>query len=343
MGLIEKLKNKVYIIAEMSANHSGKLENALEIVRQAKLAGADCVKIQTYTANTITIDCDSEDFQIKGGLWDGYTLYDLYNQAYTPWEWHAPIKKKCEEMGIDFLSTPFDKTAVDYLEDLGVESYKIASYELVDIPLISYIAKKGKPIIMSCGMGSKEEIWEAIEACYKEDNTDIVLLKCCSEYPAILGDMNLATINYMKEEFKLPVGLSDHSQGYMADIIAVAAGAEVIEKHVRLDNDMESADSGFSMPMKEFAEMVKKVRETEMILGRATFELSPTEKSGMTARRSLYIVEDIKKGDVFTEKNIKSIRPAYGLSPKFYNDIIGKRVNRDVKKGTPLSWELLQQ
>lgn len=341
MKLREILKDKVYIIAEMSANHAGKLENALEIVRQAKAAGADCVKIQTYTADTITIQSDKDEFQIKGGLWDGYTLYDLYKDAYTPWEWHAPIKAECQKIGIDFLSTPFDKTAVDYLENLGVAFYKIASYELVDIPLISYVAKQGKPMIMSCGMASEEEIKDAVEACYKENNRDIILLKCCSEYPAVLSDMNLAVISYMKEKFGLPVGLSDHSEGYIADVIAVAAGAQVIEKHVCLDKTIESADSGFSMPMSEFKEMVQMVRETERILGKASFELSQTEKNGLSARRSLYVVEDIKEGEVFTEKNVRSIRPSYGLAPKHYDSVIGKRAGCDIERGTALKWKMI--
>lgn len=342
MNLREKLKERVYIIAEMSANHAGKLENALEIVRQAKEAGADCVKIQTYTADTITIDCDKEEFQIKGGLWDGYTLYDLYKDACTPWEWHAAIKEECQRVGVDFLSTPFDKTAVDYLEALGIAFYKVASYELVDIPLISYIAEQGKPIIMSCGMASEEEITEAVEVCYKKNNRDIVLLKCCSEYPAILKDMNLATINYMKEKYQLPVGLSDHSEGYLADVIAVAAGAQVIEKHVCLNKTIESADSGFSMPMEEFQEMVQKVRETEIILGKASFELSSTEKSGKSARRSLYVVEAVKRGELFTEKNVRSIRPSYGLAPKYFDTIIGKKASCDIDRGTALKWELVE-
>lgn len=342
MQLNELLKKKVYIIAEMSANHAGKLENALEIVRQAKAAGADCVKIQTYTADTITIECDKEEFHINGGLWDGYTLYDLYKEAYTPWEWHLAIKEECERVGVDFLSTPFDKTAVDYLEDLNVEFYKVASYEIVDIPLISYIAEKGKPIIISCGMANEQEIEEALEACYKKNNRDIVLLKCCSEYPAILKDMNLATIKYMKEKFKVPIGLSDHSEGYMADILAVAAGAQVIEKHVCLNRRIESADSGFSMPMDEFKEMVQKVREAEEIMGKVSFELSHSEQKGKLARRSLYIVEDIKKGEVFTENNVRSIRPSYGLEPKYFDEILGRKANCNIERGTALKRDMIQ-
>ena len=332
-----------YIIAEMSANHAGKLENALEIVRQAKRSGADCVKIQTYTADTITINSNKDEFIVKGGLWDGYKLYDLYKEAYTPWEWHEAIKEECEKQNIDFLSTPFDKSAVDFLEKIGIGFYKIASYELVDIPLISYAAEKGKPMILSCGMASQQEIQEAVEACYMKKNEQIVLLKCCSEYPAVLEDMNLATIAYMEEQFHLPIGLSDHSEGYMTDVIAVAAGAQVIEKHVCLDKSVKSADSGFSMEMAEFAKMVEMVRKTERIMGNPTYELSQKEKNGLATRRSLYVVNNMKKGENFTEKNVRSIRPACGLEPKYLYDVYGKKASEDIEEGSALTWEMVME
>lgn len=336
-------KDRVYIIAEMSANHAGKIENAFEIVRQAKAAGADCVKIQTYTADTITIPCEKPDFRINGGLWDGYTYYDLYKEAYTPWEWQARIKDECEKNGVDFLSTPFDNTAVDFLEDLGVNAYKIASYELVDIPLIEYAAQKKKTMIISCGMGSEEEIRDAVEACVRQNNNDIILLKCCSEYPAKMEDMNLALIPVMKEKFNVSVGLSDHSAGYEAAVLAVAAGAKVIEKHVMLDSAEDNPDKGFSMTMSEFREMVQMVRRTEMILGTGEFLLSQTELEGRKGRRSLYAVKDIKIGEEITAENVRSIRPGFGMSPKFYVDILGKKAKCNIEYGTALTEEMISE
>ena len=266
MRLYEALKNdQVYVIAEMSANHAGKLENALEIVRKAKQAGADCLKIQTYTADTLTLDCDNEFFRIHGGLWDGYKLYDLYKEAYTPWEWQPTIKAECDRVGIDFLSTPFDRTAADFLEKMECEAYKIASFELVDIPLIEYVASKGKPLIISCGMGSVEEIDDAVKACSGMGNEQIVLLKCCSEYPANWDDMHLANIPDMKKRFGVPVGLSDHSMGSLAAVVGVSLGACVVEKHVCLSRKVKNPDSEFSMEMDEFAQMVKDVRAAKRI------------------------------------------------------------------------------
>ena len=334
-------KDKVYIIAEMSANHAGKIENAFEIVRQAAKAGADCVKIQTYTADTLTIPCDKPEFKIHGGLWDGYTFHELYGAAYTPWEWQDDIKKECEKCGVDFLSTPFDNTAVDFLEGLSVEAYKIASYELVDIPLIKYAASKGKPMIISCGMGSEEEIEDAVNACRSVGNDQIVLLKCCSEYPAKIEDMNLGLIPVMKNRFNVTVGLSDHSAGYEAATLAVAAGARVIEKHVMLDSAEDNPDKGFSMTMTEFKEMVDMVRRTEIILGSGEFKLPEKEEAGKFWRRSLYAVKDIKKGEVLTSENVRSIRPAYGLEPKYYEEILGKKALCDIEYGTGLKKEMI--
>lgn len=337
MNLYNKIHaGGVYVIAEMSANHGGSIENAYKIIEEAAKAGADCVKIQTYTADTLTIDCDKPCFRIKGGLWDGYTFYDLYKDAYTPWEWQDDLKKKCEEVGVDFLSTPFDNTAVDFLESINVEAYKIASFELVDIPLIEYAASKGKPMIMSCGMASPEEIQEAINACKRQGNHQIVLLKCCSQYPAKYDDMNLSVIPDMKERFGVTVGLSDHSFGSLAPIVAVTLGARVIEKHVRLDEDVDSADSGFSMKMSEFKQMVNDVNNAILVQGKATYELTDNELSGLTGRRSLFAVKDIKKGEKFTKDNVRSIRPSDGIKPKYYNELLASTAKMDYEFGDPI-------
>lgn len=326
----------VYTIAEMSANHAGKLENALEIVRRAKEAGADCLKIQTYTADTLTLDCDNEYFRVKGGLWNEYKLYDLYKDAYTPWEWQPIIKAECDKVGIDFLSTPFDRTATDFLEDMGCEAYKIASFELVDIPLIEYVASKGKPMIISCGMGSVEEIGEAVDACKRVGNEQIVLLKCCSEYPAKWEDMHLANIPDMARRFGVPVGLSDHSMGSLAAVVGVALGACAVEKHVCLSRKMKNPDSEFSMEMDEFAEMVRQVRAAKQIAQGPDYSLTPSEQASTVFRRSLFAVKDIQKGETFTEENIRSIRPSCGLKPKYRNAILGRRAKRTISRGEPL-------
>lgn len=337
MQLYNRLKkNQVYIIAEMSANHAGKIENAFKIIEEAAKAGADCVKIQTYTADTLTIDCDREPYRIKGGLWDGYNYYKLYQEAYTPWEWQPELKKKCEEVGVDFLSTPFDRTSVDFLEDLEVEFYKIASFELIDIPLIEYVAAKGKPMIMSCGMGSVEEIEEALAACKRQGNEQIILLKCCSQYPAKYEDMNISVIPDMQKRFGMPVGLSDHSMGSLAPVVAVSLGAKVIEKHVCLSRSIENPDAGFSMEIEEFADMVEQVHNTVKVMGHPTYELTEHEKSGLSVRRSLVAVKAIQAGEIFTEENVKSIRPAIGIKPKYYSDLIGKTAKRSYQFGEPI-------
>lgn len=341
MTLYEKLTSGVYVIAEMSANHAGKLENALELVGVAKRAGADCLKIQTYTADTMTIDCDNECFRIKGGLWDGYKLYDLYKEAGTPWEWHAAIKAECEKEGLDFLSTPFDKTAVDFLENLGVEFYKIASFELVDIPLIEYAASKGKPVVISCGMGTPEEIQEAIEACRRQGNQQIVLLKCCSEYPANYADMNLATIPDMRERFGVPVGLSDHSMGSIGAVVGVSLGACVVEKHFCLSRAIKNPDSEFSMEPEEFAAMVKDIRAAEQICGKVSYERTPSEQASTAFRRSLFAVKDIAAGERFTKENVRSIRPSFGLKPKHYSDLLGVKAGKSYIRGEPIQAEEL--
>lgn len=334
MNLYNKINSgEPYIIAEMSANHCGDPAVAFKIIEEAAKAGADCLKIQTYTADTLTVNCSDEPYMIKGGLWDGYNYYRLYQEAMTPWEWQKDLKQKCESEGMDFLSTPFDSTAVDFLEELGVEFYKIASYELVDIPLIEYVASKHKPIVMSVGMGSEEEIREALEACYRQSNRQIVLLKCCSQYPARYEDMNLSSIPRLRELFNVPVGLSDHSPGSLGPVVAVAQGAVVIEKHVCLSRDMGGPDAGFSMEMEEFAQMVRDVRNTVKILGKPTLELTENEKKGLCGRRSLVAVKEIRKGEIFTPENLRSIRPAIGIKPKYYRDLLGKPASRDYRFG----------
>lgn len=344
LHLKDKLsKNEVYTIAEMSANHAGKLENALKIVHAAKKAGADCLKIQTYTADTITIKSDREEFKLKGGLWDGYTLYDLYSEAYTPWEWQPIIKEECDKVGIDFLSSPFDKTAVDFLEKINCEAYKIASFEIVDIPLIEYVASKKKPVIISCGMASEEEIQEALDACFRMNNKDIVLLKCCSEYPTNINNLNLRMIPNMKHKFNTFVGLSDHSMGYMADVIAVSMGAQVIEKHFCLSRKIDNADCDFSMEPDEFLEMVEKIRDTEKMMGNIAYGPSEAEYEEFKSRRSLYVVQDVKKGELFTEKNVRSIRPNNGMEPRYLKRVIGKKAKKNLTSGIPLEWEMIEK
>ena len=338
--IFEKIKdNGVYVIAEISANHAGKLENALKIVQEAAKIGVDCVKIQTYTADTITIDCDNEYFKISGGLWDGYKLYDLYREAATPYEWHQAIKEECEKCGVDFLSTPFDKSAVDFLDNLGIEAYKIASFELVDIPLIKYAAKKGKPMIISCGMGNEEEIQDAIDACNRVGNNQIVLLKCCSDYPANWADMHIANIADMKNKFKVEVGLSDHSMGSLAAVVAVASGATVVEKHICLSRAIKNPDSAFSMEVSEFGKMVEDVHNAVKIKGTVKYGPNPSEIKNLKFRRSLFAVKDIKAGEAFTEENVRSIRPSSGIKPKHLEALLSKKAKRDIPYGTPIMTE----
>lgn len=328
---------KTYIIAEMSANHAGSLERAKEIIHVAKESGADCIKIQTYTPDTITIDCDNKFFHIDNGTWEGENLYHLYEKAYTPWEWQAELKDEAEKIGIDFFSTPFDKTAVDFLEDIGVGFYKIASFEVVDIPLIEYVASKGKPIIMSTGMASLGEIEDAVHAIRSQGNAQIALLRCASAYPAITDEMNLATMVNMKETFGVPVGLSDHSMGSVGAVTAVALGASIIEKHFCLDRAIDNPDASFSMNPSEFQQMVKDIRQAEKAIGNVRYGASEQEKDSVVFRKSIFCVRDIHAGDILTTDNIRVIRPGYGMKPIFYHDILGKHAIRDIKRGTPLS------
>lgn len=331
--------NPAYIIAEMSANHAGSIERALELIHVAKEAGADCVKIQTYTPDTMTIDCRNEYFQIEKGTWEGDNLYSLYQKAYTPWEWQEQLRDEAAKVGIDFLSTPFDHTSVDFLENLGVGFYKIASFELVDIPLLEYIASKKKPIIMSTAMGTLEEINEAVEAVYRTGNKQLALMKCSSAYPAKSEEMNLSTIRDLKARFDIPVGLSDHSMGYFGAATAVAMGANIIEKHFCISRAIKNPDSSFSMEPEEFREMVCQVREVEKAMGKVYYGVSKQEESNTCFRRSLFVVEDIAPGEAFTPENIRSIRPAYGLKPKYYKEVLGKTAKRELKRGTPLAFE----
>ena len=336
------MRRSTYIIAELSANHGHKLENALASVRAAKAAGADVIKIQTYTADTITLDCDSADFQVKSGtLWDGTTLYQLYKQAYTPWEWHQAIFDEAKKIGIDCFSTPFDKTAVDFLEELGNPIYKIASFEITDIPLIEYAASKHKPMVISTGIATPEDIQLALDACHRVGNYDITLLHCVSAYPAPLEDVNLHTMMDMAERYGVRVGLSDHTMGSDVAIAAVALGASMIEKHFILDRTIGGPDAAFSMQQDEFASMVQSIRNVEKALGSVAYKTNPATIKGREFSRSLYVAEDMKAGDIITEQNVRSVRPGYGLAPKFLPEILGKRVNRDLKKGDRMILEYI--
>ena len=336
MDLYRKLI-KTYIIAEMSANHAGSKERALEIVHAAKESGADCIKIQTYTPDTMTIDCDNRYFHIDQGTWEGENLYKLYQKAYTPWEWQADIKAEAEKVGIDFLSTPFDRTSVDFLEGIGIEFYKIASFELVDIPLLKYVASKGKPIIMSTGMSTLSQISEAVETIRSNGNPELVLLRCASAYPAITDEMNLKTIPHMSEMFNVPVGLSDHSMGSVGAVAAVALGAKVIEKHFCISRSIENPDATFSMEPEEFRQMVNDIRQAETAVGEVHYGITKQEETNVVFKRSIFCVNDIKKGETFTNDNIRVIRPGYGLEPKYYENIIGMKATRDISRGTPVN------
>ncbi|MBP2662831.1 MAG: pseI1 [Firmicutes bacterium] len=331
-----------YLIAEMSANHAGDVDRAIKIIQAAKKSGADCIKIQTYTPDTLTIDCDKEYFQISKGTWNGENLYTLYQKAYTPWEWQERLKAEAEKVGLDFLSTPFDKTAVDFLESIGVDFYKIASFELVDIPLIKYIASKQKPIIMSTGMGTLGEIEEAVNTVLAQGNKKLCLLKCSSAYPAVPDDMNLRTIQNLKNTFNVAVGLSDHSLGVIGAVTAVAMGANVIEKHFCISREIENPDAFFSMEPQEFKNMVEDIRTAEKAMGKVSYHLSEREKNSRLLRKSIFVVKAVKKGEVFTEKNLRVIRPGYGLEPKRYEEILGKTATQDIEEGTPLGWGLIK-
>ena len=332
------LKSKVFIIAELSANHNGSIEIAIETIKAAKRAGADCIKLQTYTANTITLDSDSEDFLIKGTLWDGKRLYNLYNEAYTPWEWHETLFKVAKQEGLVCFSSPFDKTAVDFLENLNVPAYKIASFEITDIPLIEYVASKGKPIIISTGIAKIEDIELALATCKKVGNNSIALLKCTSSYPAPINEANISMIKDLQQKYGVIVGLSDHTIGATVPIVATCFGAKIIEKHFIIDRSIGGPDADFSMNEVEFTQMVKSIREAESSIGVIDYNLTEKQTKGREFSRSLYVVNDAKAGDLATDFNVKSIRPGFGMHPKHYDDIVNKKhFSKDVFKGERLT------
>ena len=327
--------NRVFIVAELSANHNGSKDVALKTIRAAKRAGADAVKFQTYTADTITLDCQNEDFKIKEGtLWDGRYLYDLYQEAYTPWEWHRELYDVAKAEGLICFSSPFDKSAVDFLESLGNPIYKIASFEITDVDLIAYAARKGKPMVISTGIATEEDIRLAVDTCRSAGNNDITLLKCTSSYPAPIEEANLCMIADLANRFKVKVGLSDHTLGSIAGITAVSLGACMIEKHFILDRSIGGPDAFFSMNELEFSQMVKDIRTVESAIGQVNYEPTDKMKAGRAFSRSLYVAENMKKGEVITEINVRSVRPGYGLHPKYLPEILGKKVNRDIEKGT---------
>lgn len=328
---------KAIIVAELSANHAGSLSTAIDTIRAAKKAGADAIKFQTYTADTLTLDCHNPDFIINNGsIWDGRNYYDLYKEAYTPWEWHEDLYRVAREEGLIVFSTPFDKTAVDFLETLNNPIYKIASFEITDIPLIEYAASKMKPMVISTGIAEIEDIELAIDACRRMGNNDITLLKCTSSYPAPIEEANLSVIKDFAERFDVKVGLSDHTIGSIAPIVAVTQGAVMIEKHFIIDRSLGGPDATFSMDVHEFAQMVKDVRMAEAAIGNTTYNLTEKQKAGRCFSRSLYVSKDVEKGDIVTEENIKSIRPGYGLHPKYLKMCLGKKFNRNIEKGTRL-------
>jgi len=329
--------NTVWIIAELSANHNHDFDQAVQLIKAAKEAGADAIKLQTYTPDTITIDCDNEFFRIrKGTIWEGKNLYELYKEAYTPWEWQPKLKEIANDLGMDLFSTPFDNTAVDFLEEMSIPAYKIASFELVDIPLIQYVAATGKPIIMSTGMATLAEVDEAVTAARKAGCKEIALLKCTSVYPAKPEEMNLRTIPHMAEVFGVPVGLSDHTLSIAVPVAAVVLGACIVEKHFTLSRKTPGPDSAFSMEPHEFKAMVDAIRTTEKALGKVSYEVTEHEASSRVFRRSLFVVKDMKAGDVLTEENVRSIRPGYGLHTRHLNHVLGKKAACDVKRGKPL-------
>ena len=333
-------ESEVFIIAELSANHNGSLETALETVRAAKRAGVNCIKLQTYTADTLTIDCDKDDFIIKSGsIWDGKNYYQLYKEAYTPWEWHSEIMRVAKEEGLICFSSPFDKTSVDFLETLNVPAYKIASFEITDIPLIEYVAAKGKPVIISTGIAELEDIELALDACRRMGNNDIALLKCTSSYPAPIEEANMSMVQDLASRFGVISGLSDHTMGSTVPVVATCFGAKIIEKHFILDRSIGGPDASFSMDEQEFTEMVKAVREAEKAIGVVDYTLTEKQIKGRDFSRSLYVVEDMMEGDIITEKNIKSIRPGFGLHPKYFHEVLGKTVNKSIEKGSRLVFE----
>lgn len=338
------LGSPVYIVAELSANHNQNLERAVQIIRAAKEAGADAIKLQTYTPDTLTICADQPWFRVSGGtLWDGRTLHDLYSEAYTPWEWQPKLKQVANDLGMDLFSSAFDATAVDFLEEMGVPVHKVASFELVDLPLIEKMAATGKPLIISTGMATLAEIEEAVQTARRAGAKEIALLKCTSAYPSPADEMNLRTIPSMAERFHAPVGLSDHTMGIAVPVAAVALGACIVEKHFTLSRGVPGPDSAFSLEPQEFKAMVEAIRTAEKALGAVHYGPNAKEAKMLAFRRSLFVVKDIKQDEVFTERNVRSIRPANGLHPRFRREVLGRRAASDIERGTPLTWELVER
>lgn len=335
-------RNNCFIIAELSANHGNDLEIAKESIRAAKRAGADAIKLQTYTADTITLNVKNEHFRIKQGThWDGQYLYDLYKEASLSWDWHKPLFEIAQEEGLLCFSSPFDLTAVDFLEKLNVPAYKIASFEITDIPLISYVASKGKPVIISTGIAGHQDVELALSTCREAGNNDVVLLHCTSEYPAAPENANLLTIPFLRDKFQVEVGLSDHTMGIEAPVVAVSLGATVIEKHFILDKKIGGPDAHFSLDEKEFTEMVSAVRKAEKMLGKAGLEMTAKRKKSREFSRSLFVSEKIRKGEVYTTNNIRSVRPGFGMHPRYYQQVLGKKAAVDLEKGTPLEESMI--
>lgn len=330
-----------YVIAEISANHNQNFEEAVKLVRAAKDAGADAVKLQTYTPDTITIDCDGSLFRIEGTIWEGRNLYQLYGEAYTPWEWHGPLMDAAEQLGLHCFSSPFDASAVEFLEKLNVPAYKIASFENVDLPLLRRVAATGKPVIVSTGMATLAEIDEAVRTVRDAGGKQLALLKCTSAYPASPQDMNLCTIPHLADAFRVPVGLSDHTMGESVPVAAIALGAAIVEKHITFSRDVPGPDRAFSLEPHEFRAMVSAVRVAEQALGSVHYGLNAGEEKSRVFRRSLFVVEDVRAGEVFTADNVRSIRPGHGLHTRFLEEVLGRHASRDVKRGSPLSWSLV--
>ena len=336
-------QSPVFIIAELSANHNGSLDTAINTIKAARRAGADAIKLQTYTADTITIDIKTDDFKLKQGtIWDGQYLYDLYMQAFTPWEWHKQLFDAAKEEDLICFSSPFDPSAVDLLENLNTPAYKIASFEITDIPLIELVASKGKPVIISTGIAEEKDIQLALDACHSKGNKDIALLKCTSSYPAPIDEANMIMIKDFAERFGVISGLSDHTPGSIVPVVATCFGAKIIEKHFILDHSIGGPDASFSLSEQEFAEMVKSVREAEKAIGVVDYSLTDKQRKGRDFSRSLYVVKDIKRGELITEKNVRSIRPGFGLHPKNFRDILGKKAKRDLSRGTRLTLDAIQ-
>ncbi|MDA0406792.1 pseudaminic acid synthase [Vibrio alginolyticus] len=330
-----------YIIAELSANHNGDINRAFQIMEEAKKAGADAIKLQTYTHETITMDCDSEEFQIHGGLWDGQTLYELYKGAHMPWDWHMPLFEKARELGITIFSSPFDFSAVELLEELNAPAYKIASFEVIDLPLIKRVAQTGKPMIISTGMANQEEIAEAIKTAKDNGCQELVVLHCVSGYPAPAEQYNLRTIADIAERFDVLAGLSDHTIDNATAVTSIALGACLIEKHVTMDRNGGGADDSFSLEPLELQALCKDTKTAWQALGKVNYERTEAEKGNVKFRRSLYVVKDVKAGEVLTAENVRSIRPGFGLAPRYYEEVIGKRVKSDISRGTPLSFDYI--